>query len=316
MGFDLLRDFWISISALDVRDVDIAAFGEREHRLIEDAVRIPMLRALEVAAGKPVALYEVPWLRTAAVNALKADEFCITLDHGVYFNAAQYEFDLTRSATDPRLTGSQNFVRRPRRKDNSVETQLRQIRGAFINDRKKKRIVVADDGIATGQTIELVIAECHGVNLRVDRIVVCCNNTGRDSVSRIPIRSLVPCTRSRPWLNERDLFWGLPRSGLSFAPPALTADVYGIPFSFDTRLVQQRIGIEDGEEQFWRTSLQINRVLWQILEKHAGRELQCEDCAPLRFIPEVLGLRHERIVTVLDRLERDQDALRLDSAHK
>lgn len=293
-GFDLLRDFWVSIQGLAVRGVDPANL---DRRLINDAVRAPMIRAFETAEYK-VSSWELDWLRKRTAEAIGHDEFCVTLDRREYFAEAQFQLDLTRSISDMKRTGSQYFQRRPRQRENSLAKQLRALKGALIQNRSSQ-VVLADDGLSTGQMLTIVIDECAGNNLKVNRVVVCCNNTHIQNIGEVAVASVVKSHFGRPWLNERDLYWGLPRSGLSFAPGDDPDRFYGIPFSFDARLVQQRIGIEDRVTEFRAACLEANIVLWRQFEKMAGARLCCEDCPSLGFVPDVLGKPGFRVVDLL-----------------
>lgn len=306
MSFDLLQDFWLSLDSLEISGVAVEALASQRRGIIDETVRRPMHGLLREAAGEPVATYTPEWLQRQARADIRYGEFCVTLDHKVYFAMADYELDVTRAASDYAKTGSQNFVRRPRKQGDTLERQIRSLRREL--DRSgTPGIVLADDGLATGGTIDLVVAACRSQRIRVDRIVVCCNNNVLDFVRGIAVEAIVPRTPHRPWLNERDLYWGLPRSGLSLAPPLSQQHVYGIPFTFNTKLVGQRIGIEDGIAEFRVAALEINQVLWSLFEDVAGTELYCEDCPPLRFVPDILGYKRERVTTFLDRLVGGDD---------
>lgn len=316
MGFDLLRDFWESMKGLDVAGVDVTKLPRQE---IDDEVLVPMVRALRTATAH-VDLFPIADLRKKTHAIIPRGEFCVTLDRRVYFTEADYELDLTRVASNIGQTGSQYFVRRPRRQQHSLPAQLHTLRtelsarkpSARAKSSRQPRIVLADDGISTGETIVIVISECRKLGIEVDRVVVCCNNTPLRQLSGVAVQSIVPSKTSRPWLNERDLYWGLPRTGLSFAPDPDLEQVYGIPFTINTQLVQQRIGIEVRVERFRENCLRINRVLWNIFERAAGGPLSCESCPPLRFVPTVADRRNLRVIDLLDELIAGEAGIELD----
>jgi hypothetical protein len=148
----------------------------------------------------------------------------------------------------------------------------------------------------------MVIDECLRSRLSVDRVVVCCNNIPNlREIHGVRVDSIVAPRDDVPWLNERDLYWGLPRAGLSFAPKGSTR-TYGVPFTAKLDLVTQRIGIEDRAREFRAACLNVNIALWEYFERIANRPLRCEDCPPLSFVPEILHMRDRRIVDLLQEL--------------
>ena len=294
MAFDLLQDFWRSLTKIDVAGVDVDRL-DRDY--IDAEIRERLTRALETIEGS-VTKYDFSWLQKKANAAVRPDEFCITLDHGVYFNQADFHLDVSRTASTLRRTGSQHLTRQPRELLD-MPSQLAALSSTLITSRKK-RVVVADDGLATGQTLSMVIQRCRDYEIDVRRAVVCCNNTELTQIAdSVRITSVVRRSPGRPWLNERDLYWGLPRSGLTLAAKRKASRSYGIPFSLFSRLVLQRIGIEDEADEFRIACLRANRTLWGLFEEAAGHPLFFEDCAPLRFFPDVVGYRDKRVIDFL-----------------
>jgi len=304
MGFDLLLDFWDSFSALEIRDAQPAKV---DPRAIEDSVRKPMLDALRAAAG-PLAQYELGRLRERASEHEAYGEFWATLDHKVYFQDADYELDQTRTADDFRRLGTRSLRRRPRAVTDDLHTQVARLADVF-RESGATAVVVADDGIGSGHTMSRVVEACIARDLPLTRVVVCCNNTDHRDFQGVPVESLVKHTPNRAWLNERDLYWGLPRSGIPLASMPGT----GIPFSIDPLRVTQRIEVEDHVDAFRSSCLLANAELWRQLERTAGRELTCEDSPLLRFVPDVLRLPKESVVDLLERLANTDYRLRVPS---
>jgi hypothetical protein len=307
MGFDLLQDFWPSLSELEVEGVDPARL---DRGLVDSHIRVPLTAELEAVAG-PVDAYDFEWLRQKTAHAVKGDEFCITLDHGVYFSEADFELDLSRTAPDLRHTGSESLTRLPR-DIQDLPTQLAHLR-SDLSTSHKRHVVVADDGISTGKTLRMVIERCQDYDIDVRRAVVCCNNLHLPTVGPVKVHSIVRQSPGRPWLNERDLYWGLPRSGLTLAPRG-----YGIPFSVDAHFVRQRIGVQNHAEEFRVACLRANIRLWELFEEQANRRLYCRDCPPLRLIPNLLEHRslrlgEPRVVDLLEELLAGREALDFDA---
>lgn len=293
MGYDLLLDFWQAFSLMEVRGLRAE---KADARAIEESVRQPMFDALTQASG-PLARYELELLREQASALMTYDEFWATLDHRVYFARAGFELDQTRTADDFRRLGTKSLRRRPRADKEDLHAQVERLAGVFDASRAAA-LVISDDGIVSGQTMSRVVAACLERGLPVRRVVVCCNNSEHREFKGVPIESIVKYTFDRAWLNERDLYWGLPRSGIPLASLPGT----GIPFSIDPLRVTQRFEIDDPLDTFRTACLRINAELWRQLERAAGRALKCEDSPVLRFLPEEFNLRGQRVVDVLERL--------------
>jgi hypothetical protein len=302
MGYDLLLDFWDSFSNLEITGAQPAKI---DPRAIEAHVREPMFEALRAAAG-PLAQYDLGRLREQASGLGAHGEFWVTLDHKVYFRSADYELDQTRTADDYTRLGTRSLRRRPRADTDDLQTQVARLAVAF-RESGATMVVVADDGICSGHTMSRVVEACAARELPLTRVVVCCNNTDHRDFHGVPVESIVKHTPNRAWLNERDLYWGLPRSGI----PLATMPGSGIPFSIDPLRVTQRIEVEDQVEAFRSSCLRANAELWRQLEHTAGRVLTCEDSPLLRFVPDVLGLRKESVVALLERLANTDYKLRV-----
>ncbi len=306
MAFDLLQDFWPSLSQIGIAGLSPAAL---DADVVENDVRDPLRAALDDAIG-PVDSYDFQWLRDRAADIRRDDEFCITLDHGAYFVDADFQLDLSRTAPDLRHTGSESLNREPRETED-IPTQLAKL-GSDLSTSRKRRIVLTDDGISTGTTLRMVLELCGDYGIDVRRIVVCCDHLPLESIGQVKVHSILKRSPGRPWLNERDLYWGLPRSGLTLAPHG-----HSIPFSLDARFVRERIGVESRIEEFRSACLRANIRLWELFEQQTGT-LHFEDCPPLRMVPRLLGHRHERhgpirVVDVLTELLEGNDAVDFDA---
>lgn len=294
MAFDLLQDFWVSMEDLDVSGVDVRLI---DRELVDKEIRARLTSDLDAVEG-PVAPYDYTWLRQKASAAIRPDEYCITLDHQVYFVDADFALDLSRTAPNMHRTGSQHLTRRPRDMTD-LPAQLAALSSRLATSRTS-RVVVADDGLSTGQTLSTVISRCKDYGIDVRRAIVCCNNTELTQLKNsVKVSAIIKRNVGRPWLNERDLYWGLPRSGLTLAPLTKRGRAYSIPFSVNAKLVQQRICVEDDVDEFRLSCLRATKSLWSIFEDVAGHPLTCEDCPPLRFIPDIVGDRHRRVIDLL-----------------
>jgi hypothetical protein len=297
-GLDLLCDFWISLSELRLAGVDPS---QLDLQLIEADVVRPMIGSLLKEADIEVSEYATDWLRWRANTAVPDSEFLVTLDRGSYFNKSACLFDITRSVSSLQRSWSQVFAHRPREPHKSLIRQVEDLKEK-LDEVGKSAVILADDGISTGGTLRGVARGCSDAGIAVDRVVVGCNNTGIRHIIGAPVTSLIPSHLGRPWLNERDLYWGLPRTGFSVELQQSGGHLYGVPFTATNYSVRERIGIDKDPESFRAACLRNNVTLWRYFESVAGRDLYFEDCPQLAYLPEQLGLKEVRVVGLLEEL--------------
>jgi hypothetical protein len=108
------------------------------------------------------------------------------------------------------------------------------------------------------------------------------------AIGNVDVETLIPTTDTPLWLSERDLYWGLPRSGLSFSLSDEMNPVYGIPYTISTAMVEERIGIMgDAATWFREQCIRSNIAFWELLEHFHNRELLIKDCQRLLKLQEI-----------------------------
>lgn len=300
-GFLLLEDFEPAYDAFPLKVIDL------DDRL-KSEIREPMAEALaeHVSSLRALSLDEIHSL-TADVAGHHA--FVVTMDGGVCFADADCTLDITRTALELDLCHSErNYYRLPRAGSRQFVNQGLRLRSLYEERGSQRPIILCDDGIGTGRSLERIVQLLADLNLDVREIVVLANPRQKTQIRDIPVRTLLSDHHDHIWLNERDLYWGLPRSGVSLALQDASIPVCGVPYTIDTPMVESRIGLTGAAAAAFRDkNLAINAAFWRWLERGHNRELSVHDCSWLRFLDERFGEPDLRIVDFLEGQARTSD---------
>jgi len=303
--FVLLDDF---ASAYDLFALKAIGIDEQ----LERDVREPMREALASCVETLVEVGEERIQRERA-RLESGEHFVITLDGGSYFPTFDFSFEITRAAyAIPDLVAG-HFFRIPREGHAQFNQQAMRIRAQYEEHGDGRPIVLCDDGIGTGRSFLEVILVLDSLGLPVHEVVVVINprgttaipfrQNGGDTPASVPVTTVVPSPGDVLWLSERDLYLGLPRSGISLTPPDEINPRFGLPYTIDTAMIEARIGLAGGAARRFRTAcLALNRKLWLMLEQHHGRPLSFADCPRLAFIPEYFSISTPRVAAFLDEI--------------
>lgn len=299
----LVADFWESFRVLEARHLSA-------HSFISTNVQEPMYDALRDAIPR-VEVLEVDDLRGRAEQAIRPEEFVVTLDGRILFPRADARIEITRAAASingsiagPYRRVARGMAPQLRQQAMSVRTQYEAHAG--------RPIVLCDDGIGTGQTISIINGLLRDLGLQVARIITVTNPRKLETVQEIPVTTLHPTARDFIWLNERDLYWGLPRSGLSVHRPDRFVAIGGVPYTLSVKMAQSRIGLPpNGVEQFRKQNLNLNLRMWAHLEELHGRRLTLKDCSRLQFFGDHLGNSDHSIVQLIEDAESGELLRRL-----
>jgi hypoxanthine-guanine phosphoribosyltransferase len=296
--FVLLEDFWHAYDVFPLKAVGI------NDRLLETVVE-PMRAAL--AAAVPSLVIKSDDEIGHQIDDVDWDSsFVITMDGGTYFRRADFSFEITRATHRFDRAGASRFLRLSRDGRPLLVQQGIQLHTRYERQGKAKPIVLCDDGIGTGHSVARVLETLSELHLDVQRIYVLINPRGIEDVRGVEVVTLLDTPLDVLWLSERDLYWGIPRSGVSLTPVDVMRTTWGIPYTADVDLVEARIGLRgDHAAQFRRRCLELNATFWHLLEEHHRRSLCFEDCVRIEFFASQLGLRARPIVDVLHEIRGD-----------
>lgn len=297
--FILLCDFW---SAYDVFPLKALGLDER----VETRVLLPMRETVERHVRDFTAI-TTDDIRNRVTAASVEDAFLVTMDGGSYFDSFHFSFEITRAVFQLSDVLEEQFFRMAREGKPGFNAQALRVRAQYRERAEGHPIVLCDDGLGTGRSVREVLTSLAALGLKVDRIVVLLNPRGLQEVDGVPVQTLVDTEYGGYlWLSERDLFWGLPRSGVSFTRFDDHNPCFGLPYSVDLRMAVSRIGLPESVSSSLRQEvIALNRVFWLILEEYSGGHLRFADCPRLAFVPEYVHTPTQRIVDFLDQISDD-----------
>lgn len=293
--FILLRDFPHAYDSFPRRLIDI------DDRLTPE-VREPLETVLASCASSMQA-FDTEDLLAYTERFADGSFFVVTMEGGVGFPFADYRLELTRTAFSLASVYNGPYIRCPRGGNRQFIEQGFNLEHLYLQSGNGRPILLCDDGIGTGDSLRRVVhllSEHKGLP-PIDQIAVFVNPTQLTEINGVPIETLLPGSfNGTLWLNERDLYWGLPRSGVSFAPRGFNA-IGGVPYSLDIELVVQRIGLDlETAGQFREGCLRANRDFWEHLERGHNQELLLRDCDRLQFLGARFGSDEIRIIDAIE----------------
>ena len=274
LPFVLFRDFSAAYDVFPLKVIDIDGTLRKEivSPLVDSlAAHVPSLLIKDLSD-----IQRLTKLRTPS------NVYVVTLDGGTYFPHYDFSISVTRTALTVGTVASGPYARVPRDGSPHLTTRGIQLERHYRTHGYGRPIVLCDDGIGTGQSLSRIVSILRSLSITIDRILVLVNPDQLPHIDRIDVASLYDDIHACLWLNERDLFWGLPRSGLSYAPSDAFLAECGIPYTIDVKMVQERIGLaRDIAESFRHDCLQANVKFWERLELHHSRPLTSADCPRL-----------------------------------
>lgn len=291
--FVLLEDFW-------------QAYDLFVHKLvgIDDALRLRVVEPMRKALSRSVPALRVVDSDDLAHGLTRIDgdaHFVITMDGGTFFREADFSIEITRATHRIDRVSRGSFFRLARAGRPLLHQQGIQAAARYEQDGQDRPIVLCDDGIGTGRSVRSILDIMSDLQLAVTRIYVLVNPARLTNVGGVEVVTLVDTPADVLWLSERDLYWGLPRSGISLTPTDICDTTWGVPYTADLELVETRIGLSGQPAIDFRAHcLALNREFWSLLEQHHNQHLVVDECPRLSFFAEQLGLSGTRIVDLLD----------------
>lgn len=289
----ILRDFVHAYDLFPLKVIDADDWLERH-------VLRPLIDAFQDAFEELVVL-ELAGIRSTLGAVGDDRHFVVTLDGGSYFKEHDFSFDITRTCYDLKSMYGGGFPRLPRAPRPQFYNQAVQLRDAYIRRGQHRQVLLCDDGIDTGDSLREIIRLLRQIDVPIDRILVLLNQHGLDRLDDLEVTTaFTDVDLPYEWVSERDLYWGLPRSGLSFTWPDSVDNRYGIPYTIDERMIQERMRVPFEHVGAIRNAcITANIAFWEYLERGHMRALTFEDCDRLAFFHRIGGER----VRIVDYLE-------------
>ena len=289
--FVVLCDFWDAYNTFELKQC--TSVPE-----IDGIIRQQILSALHNTV-KYFESIELAQLRSYSRRVLTDDCFIITLDGGVIFHKYDFSIEITRACTNV-IDTLGPYIRAPRHFSPQLSHQFINLK-SILQKSSKKKVFLCDDGIGTAGTITRILNGLNDIGINVDSIVTVTNPNRIETVCGCQVHTLYESSEEYNWLNERDLYWGLPRSGLSTCGDGENAFVGygGIPYTINKQMVVSRIGLPpEKAEQFRLICISANIAFWKMLEKVHGRRLELRDCSRLHFLSKIYS-KSEDVLKIL-----------------
>lgn len=297
-GFALIRDFDAIYDHFELRT--------RELGMDLDALRGEMSAALARATGTVLSI-EVSDIHALALPIDPETDFVVTLDGGILFPKYDFRIEITRACSKMSAAMKGPYMRLSRQFAPLLRQQAITMRNDFQKS-GKKGIVLCDDGIGTGQTFKSIIQLCGDLGVPVLRAIAITNPSNLTTVDGVEVFTLDPDKSQLAWLNERDLFWGLPRSGISVSEPDQFRAIGGIPYTLNEQMAHSRIGVRDDVSRaFVEEALEINERFMRLHEHALDRPLLFQEISRLSCLRQRGTLKEERVAHSLAALRQSFD---------
>ena len=276
------KDLGFSIKQYEdeIRNEIVLPFREAINEFFEDIIFIPLDN-----------------IRNKTNMKSRNNLYIVTLDDGLYFPDFNFSLSLTRTATNVSSFRNGPYILHPRNGSPSLENQVITLSEDYNRNITSKSIVICDDSIGKyGLTIKRVIELLNKHDLIVNLIFVLVNSHRKESISGIKIDSIFLDTY---FINERDLYWGLPLSGISCLKDS---QMLGVPTTIDFETIRNRIYPLSPEKLigFRKCVLDFNIKFWTLLENYSNHHIYFYDCPRLQGLPAFLGFQNCRIINFLN----------------
>lgn len=300
--FILLADFWDGFRVFEARHAGAETF-------IKEHVQKEMYNTLRAAVAK-VDVLVVETLRDEIAKSIGPADYIVTLDGGILFPKHHFRIEVTRAADSiknsvkgPYTRVARGFAPQLRQQVSNLSSAYRKFRNLSPNS----EVILCDDGIGTGGTIRGIIELMKAKEIPINRIITVTNPHKLPELDGIPVETVYPTANKVIWLNERDLYWGLPRSGLSIYRQNQFVAIGGVPYSLSIDMVRSRVFLPESDlsesiiASFRERNLDLNKLFWQHLEGLHGRKLTLKECSRLQFFGDLLG---NSDIPVIDLIEQ------------
>lgn len=297
--FILLNDFYDSFKKMD--------FSSKVSLQELDKEIITPFR-LQISKIIPnLKVYELEFIRQQIKKKIDKRYYVITMDDGTYFQNYDYNFNISRTAYKLEHIRSGPYFRIPRNNDRNIISQGQHLYDSYIKNGNQKPIVLCDDGVGTGKSVEKILNILNQLKMDIAKIFVLLNPNLINSICNNDIETIIPIDTDFAWLSERDLFWGLPRSGVTCSISNEKDNIVtGIPYTIDIDMVVSRIanfGITNN--LFRRTCIEYNIKFWTYIENKTTTQIYIYQIPRLQGLGLILGIGKMRIVNYLQSVMHD-----------
>jgi hypothetical protein len=267
--FILLCDFLDSFSKMKF-DID--------HDIIMSDIILPFRENLKKFIPN-LMLIELDEIRKQIARKVDERYFVITMDDGTYFQNFDFNFNITRTAYEIANVKSGPYFRIPRTQGRNIISQGQLLLDLYTKLGNKKPIALCDDGVGTGGSLKKILNILNELKIHPTKLFVYLNPNNLDSIGNNDIDTIFKIEEPYNWLSERDLFWGIPRSGVNCKINIKDKDYQvGIPYTIDRDMIINRIADFGYKTDYFRElCLNINIELWGRVQSMINKDLLMKD---------------------------------------
>jgi hypothetical protein len=295
-NFILLNDFYDSFNRMD--------FANRVNKnYLENKIINPFRFRISQLISN-IKSFELDYIRSEIQKEINKRYFIITMDDGSYFVNFDYNFNITRTAYSMEHIKTGPYFRIPRDNDRDIISQGQNLYDKYIRNGNQKPIALCDDGVGTGKSLEKILNILDQLKINVAKIFVLLNPNNINSICNNDIETILPIDEKFAWLSERDLFWGLPRSGVTCSISGENDKIItGIPYTIDSDMVINRIAnFGNKTHEFRITCIKYNIILWEFIENELKQKICINNIPRLQGFGCMLGISNQRLVDYLHKI--------------
>jgi len=295
--FIILNDFYDSFCKMNIK-IDL--------KIIDENILNPFREELKNIIPNLVQ-YDLTTIRSIVNKEIDARYYIITMDDMTYFENCDFSFDITRTAYKISEIVSGKNYKGPRGTGKQMIAQADELYLHYIKHSSGKPIVLCDDGVGTGGSLKSMVSLLKQQRIPVSKIFVLLNPNKIPNVKKIDIVDLMNIKGSYNWLSERDLFWGIHRSGITCMITGDTGKtIFGLPYTIDDETINKRIhNFGDGTKKLRKLCIKYNIKLWELIKSHTKKNIMIKDIERLGYLGHIFNESNTDIVEFINKVKKE-----------
>jgi hypoxanthine-guanine phosphoribosyltransferase len=267
---------------------------------IEKHILFPFRNDLEKIIPNLVQ-YDINTIREIVNGKIDSRYYIITMDNGTYFHKYDFSINISRTAFNLNNINTGPYFRVPRDDGKQIISQCQALNAHYSKYGNGKPIVLCDDGVGTGKSLQNIINILDELKISTFKIFVLLNPNKLTHIDNYDIVSLIKSKDDYNWLSERDLFWGIPRSGVTCSITQKKGRViFGVPYTIDVKMIQNRVSdFGDNTQTFREICIKYNILLWKYIEQKTNKKYLVKDINRLKHFGDILGVSDVNILEYL-----------------
>ncbi|MCL2642968.1 MAG: hypothetical protein FWD52_05620 [Candidatus Bathyarchaeota archaeon] len=301
--FILLNDFEASFNRFEfAKDINVSDINNKIIQPFRDEI-CDLLQNVE-----NITLTDI---RAQVKKHVSKRNYVVVMDDATYFQEFDYNFNITRVAYSIGHAAVGPYFRVQRDGVSRTISQVQEINDAYTCNGNQKPIILCDDGVGTGKSLRRILNMFKEIKLTVSGIHVLLNPVNLDSIKDNDINTIIKMEEKYSWLSERDLFWGLPRSGVTCSIEyEKKCFITGVPYTINNEIINSRIANFGSKTNVFRKlCLEHNVNFWTYIENELGKKMCFKDVERIKGLGCVYELFDTRVVDFLNKINAGDDGI-------